>query len=392
MIFWLLCGGPEVGSSKLQGYNAIDALEQHGNITSHVLYRPRRYSSNLRISLLGRLLVALFSRKGDLFILQKIHSRQLEQLVILLRKKACKVIFYDCDPPVKSGMAKCADQTVVPNDQLKQNYNQAGFSNVQVIPDFPTLTFSRHSNLAAEGKMGPGEQNNKPLTALWFGQMHREKIPEIEFIRNLFAKDELNKWQLIVLSNSGPCDLLWAEVEPYKVIKDADVIVIPSDRNQRNALKSSNRLLQGLAAGKPVLATPITAYVAESNSGAPVILCENEVDWIANLVRLEDLSTRDELGRAGLEFIEQHYSADRHAKIWTQIIEEWGIKTESSNWRLLILKKLLSLSSAVRTSNREDIDFQIRRSFKTGRALIVRLIILGRLLFSSMGVIKKRSV
>lgn len=64
-------------------------------------------------------------------------------------------------------------------------------------------------------------------------------------------------------STSAAIDLIdWDEQTQWDVVRDCDIVLVPADpRNAKSAVKTGNRLTDALHAGRPVVASPLKAYL-----------------------------------------------------------------------------------------------------------------------------------
>lgn len=107
----------------------------------------------------------------------------------------------------------------------------------------------------------------------------------------------------------------WSLDAQWEALAVCDAVIIPSLQNDRKKVKSANRMIEGLWAGKPVVAQPMPAYApfAEWTPIKPLIS-----QGLAQL-----MMERNEIGPrigAAQAFIDEHYSPAEIGEHWKQLI------------------------------------------------------------------------
>jgi glycosyltransferase involved in cell wall biosynthesis len=76
-----------------------------------------------------------------------------------------------------------------------------------------------------------------------------------------------------------------------------------------------------MAAGLPVIASPVGANAEIVREGETGLLATTPQEWIDAIRRLAtDAPLRTKMGRAGRERVEREYSIARAADLWTQLL------------------------------------------------------------------------
>lgn len=98
---------------------------------------------------------------------------------------------------------------------------------------------------------------------LWIGR-ERHLASVAPFRRGL-----PNGWRLLTISNGPDCDVPWDAREAQALLATCQVLLVTTDlRDERGGVNSAPlRLLNGLAAGKPTLATPVPSYLELATPG-----------------------------------------------------------------------------------------------------------------------------
>ncbi len=100
----------------------------------------------------------------------------------------------------------------------------------------------------------------------------------------------------------------WTEAEEVNIINTFDVGVMPLFDDEWARGKCAFKLVQYMACGVPVVASPVGANM-EVVSTASGLLASNSEEWITNLRRLRDcVGVRERMGSAARERIEMCYS------------------------------------------------------------------------------------
>lgn len=112
------------------------------------------------------------------------------------------------------------------------------------------------------------------------------------------------------------------EMEP-EIFGMFDIGIMPLPNNERAKMKAGFKLLQYMAAGLPVVASPIGINRELIRDGWNGFLADNNAEWVAALGRLlNEPDLRKELGRNGKTYVSKHYSIEIAAKKWLEVCEE----------------------------------------------------------------------
>ena len=96
------------------------------------------------------------------------------------------------------------------------------------------------------------------------------------------------------------------DVRPH--VAAAAVVVAPL----RLARGVQNKVLEALAMGKPVVAAPAALAALRTEPGTHLLCATTPAEWAAAIGSLfADPARREELGRAGRRFVEEHHHWDR---------------------------------------------------------------------------------
>jgi glycosyltransferase involved in cell wall biosynthesis len=115
----------------------------------------------------------------------------------------------------------------------------------------------------------------------------------------------------------------WSKESEAKQLADADIGVswLPPDDWSRG--KCGLKVLQYMAAGLPVVANPVGVQTQMVRHGETGYLAETPAEWCEAVARLSaDPALRRRMGRAGRQVVEEHYSIEAGAALWTDQLRQ----------------------------------------------------------------------
>ena len=120
----------------------------------------------------------------------------------------------------------------------------------------------------------------------------------------------------------GPAALIelqeWNEQDQWDVVRDADVVLVPSDTGDpTKRVKTSNRLTDALHMGRSVLASPLPEYIPYADAAW---LTDRPLHAITDMLTMPDAAMRKIV--AGQQLVLQKCSPDEVAKQWLAAIQE----------------------------------------------------------------------
>ena len=115
--------------------------------------------------------------------------------------------------------------------------------------------------------------------------------------------------------NSLPVKIIkWSEDNELEEISKFDVGIMPLPNNPWERGKCGLKLLQYMAAGLPVVASPVGINNEIVNHGKNGFLAHSESDWIKYLKRLKNNpALRKKMGEESLNIVKKNYSLDFHS-------------------------------------------------------------------------------
>jgi glycosyltransferase involved in cell wall biosynthesis len=203
-------------------------------------------------------------------------------------------------------IARRADTVVVANRELMQWARAAGASRIVHIP---TVIDMERYWVTDEP---PG-----PFTVGWIGSPLN--LGYLEAIVRPLQRLSAEGARLLVIG--APCDFTLpgvnVEAVPWSNATEADDIarchvgIMPLDDTPWERFKSGYKLLQYMAAGRAVVASPIGANLDIVRPGETGFLAGTDDDWYAALARLrDDAALRRRLATAGRRRCAEHFSLD----------------------------------------------------------------------------------
>jgi glycosyltransferase involved in cell wall biosynthesis len=125
------------------------------------------------------------------------------------------------------------------------------------------------------------------------------------------------------LENAGlPVEhIRWsAETEAASLVR-GDIGIAPTPCDRWTLGKCGFKIIQYMAAGLPVVASPVGANAEIVRPGGTGFLAETPQEWVDAIRRLAgDVELRRRMGRAGRERVEREYSLTRGADVWARLL------------------------------------------------------------------------
>jgi glycosyltransferase involved in cell wall biosynthesis len=302
-IVWALIGDEKVASSRIHGLNIHKKLLEN-NYLSLLWYELSGVSTSIPISKNQFPALKFLFNVGDIFIIQKI--KQDNGLIQLLKNIGVKVYFIDCDLPIARDIGNQVDKVIVPSTFFKKIYDSAIDTDVVCINDAPEVFIEAIIN-------------NKAKTAykcVWFGTKGGKRWEEVQHLQALIDNTpKLKHWTLTTISNHPSADYKWDE-NSYNFISTFDAVLIPVfDREDTSYVKSSNRVLQSMALGVPVIASFIPSYKEIIQNSVNGYICDSDSDWVDALLALEAPEVKNNIVKNGYQ-IAQNGNVNNIMKQW----------------------------------------------------------------------------
>jgi len=115
----------------------------------------------------------------------------------------------------------------------------------------------------------------------------------------------------------------WSEASEAAALCRGDIGIAPTPRDQWTLGKCGFKILQYMAAGLAVIASPVGANEQIVEDGVSGLLPAEPGEWPGAIARLaRDVELRARMGRAAREVVETRYSLSRAADEWVQVLGE----------------------------------------------------------------------
>lgn len=199
---------------------------------------------------------------------------------------------------------KRAAVVIVGNSYLAERAHRAGARKIELIPTVVDL--KRYRVIP--------KISNLPFTIGWIGSPGTSKY--INLIKPALLEVCKNGSARVTLVGAGPIKLHgvpleikpWTEESEVEAIQTFDVGIMPLPDEPWERGKCGYKLIQYMACGKPVVASPVGANRQIVEHGVNGFLASDIADWIAALEKLRDnVSLRKEMGFAGRRKVEEQY-------------------------------------------------------------------------------------
>lgn len=200
-----------------------------------------------------------------------------------------------------------ADIVVAGNEYLAQHAKSAGAKQVEIIPTVvDTLRYTKSTlpkiDAVTIGWIG------SPATAHYL-HLISSVMDELVQKKNVrFVAVGANANQLVGLPVSA---FPWSEADEVELIQQFDIGIMPLPDEAFARGKCGYKLIQYMACGKPVVATPVGANAEIVRNGIDGFWATLKTDWVTVLTRLiDDPVLRARMGEAGRERVVNEYSLD----------------------------------------------------------------------------------
>jgi glycosyltransferase involved in cell wall biosynthesis len=198
-----------------------------------------------------------------------------------------------------------ADLVIVGNDYLGERARRAGARHVKLLPtvvDTSRYTVS-HTN------------PDKPVTIGWIGSPSTARY--LHLVAPVLQKMIVSHGIRVVAIGANPAQLKalpfevrsWSEDAEVEEIKRFDIGIMPLPDEPFARGKCGYKLIQYMACGKPVVASPVGVNSVIVRHGINGYLAGNESEWVQSLHNLlNDSALRLQMGNNGRTLVEVEYS------------------------------------------------------------------------------------
>jgi len=203
-----------------------------------------------------------------------------------------------------------AATVVVGNEYLRNHAIKAGAQRVEILPT--SIDLARYPL--------PAPARNETFTIGWIGSPPTTRY--LHLIHEALAEVCAHGQARVVLVGASeprwqdvPHILHpWSENTEVGEISGFDVGIMPLENNPWERGKCGYKLIQYMACGKPVIASPVGINIQIVESGINGYLAETARDWVQALTTLmSDAELRQKMGTAGRTKIERDYTVQVNA-------------------------------------------------------------------------------
>lgn len=198
-----------------------------------------------------------------------------------------------------------ADLVMAGNAYLANRAEQAGARRVELLPT--VVDADRYAVIE--------KKDASPITIGWIGQPSTAKylsqlVPALKKILEKYSAH-------IIAIGPKPAQFLnmpvevrpWSEETEVAEIQQFDIGIMPLSDSLWERGKCGYKLIQYMACGKPVVATPVGVNSVIVQQGENGFLAQSEVQWCEAIDKLcEDAALRKRMGDEGRKLVEQNYS------------------------------------------------------------------------------------
>jgi glycosyltransferase involved in cell wall biosynthesis len=215
-----------------------------------------------------------------------------------------------------------ATTVVAGNEYLAEHAGHAGARHIEYLPS--VVDIKRYKIREKTGEQFRIGWIGSPVTAPYLGLIR-------------YALEEVMKktGARLVLVGAGAVDplpgiakdvLSWSEESEVAHIQSFDVGIMPLPDGPFEQGKSGYKLIQYMACGLPVVASPVGANKRIVEQGKTGFLAANNTAWVEALTLLStDTVVRDTFGKAGRKKVEQEYSLQVAAPRLMEILNRAGL-------------------------------------------------------------------
>ncbi|SEG44047.1 Glycosyltransferase involved in cell wall bisynthesis [Algoriphagus boritolerans DSM 17298 = JCM 18970] len=174
-------------------------------------------------------------------------------------------------------------------------------------------------------------QDSKPVTIGWIGSPTTLKylLKLKPLFKRLAEKFEIE----VLIVNAEPAKpvdfdfptkwISWSEAGEVEAILMMDIGIMPLPDNKWERGKCAYKLIQYMACGLPVVASPVGMNVEVVSHGKNGFLARDRKEWEYYLGELiQDSSLRKQLGDEGFELVQQRYTISRNFEVMKEAVRK----------------------------------------------------------------------
>jgi glycosyltransferase involved in cell wall biosynthesis len=254
----------------------------------------------------------------------------------LLRRKARRV-FFDVDDAVMVQRRKISrwsqflknrryratirimDHVVAGNEYLAGQIREMGRP-VTVLPTVVDPDHYRHRSHAettAPALVWIGSRSTLPYLQQWMPAIEAA-ARQVPGLRLITVANDTVRSDVVTVQH-----VPWDEKTEAESLAMGDIGIAPTPVDQWSVGKSGFKIIQYMATGLPVIASPVGANSRIVRDGATGILAPTPEQWTAAIVRLaKDVEIRRWMGAAALAEVRANYTLERAREVWRGLLGE----------------------------------------------------------------------
>lgn len=266
-----------------------------------------------------------------------VQRRFLDPLDARVLRRHARKIFYDIDDALMyhnrevgrisrwrtqrrfRATRKVLDHVVAGNEYLAGIFRDLGRT-VTVIPtvlDATRYQVKSHEPTETPRLVWIGSHSTLPYVRAFLPALE-ESARRIPGLRLLTIADATVSSSILNIEHEP-----WSESTEAAALCRGDIGIAPMPIDQWTLGKCGFKILQCMAAGLPVIASPVGANEQIVREGVTGFLPKEPSDWPAAIERLaSDVELRRQMGRAARESVQTTYSLARAADDWTRVLRD----------------------------------------------------------------------
>ncbi len=290
-----------------------------------IVVRPKR--------LLSRRKMLRSARQFDSVVLQR---KLLDRTDIILLRRHARKLFFDVDDAVMfhnrhvgavarwrswrrfRATARRVDMVVAGNEYLARLFREQG-AKATIVPtmvDPSHYQVKSHAATNSPALVWIGSKSTLPYLAQ-FAPILADAARRVPGLRLITIADATLERCPIPLEH-----IAWSTEAEAEALQRGDIGIGPTPEDRWTLGKCGFKLLQYMAAGLPVVASPIGANREIVVPGQTGMLPEDSAEWVEAIVSLAlDATARATLGAAGRKRVEESFSIDRAAQEWAALLK-----------------------------------------------------------------------
>lgn len=221
-------------------------------------------------------------------------------------------IYLSWNEPAVRWMCSHAAWITTGNEYLAE-YARKYNNNVTVIPTVVDM-------VQYKKKSGPQQDIGRPVRVGWMGSGQSVNATLYPFIRMLARIQKRTGYEFIIISKPKPAPPAplpwtyweWSDSNESELAAGLDIGIMPLNDDEFQRGKCGAKLLQYMAAGIPVIASPVGVNREIVRHGITGFLASSEAEWYNALSTLiQDHDLRRRMGSEGRLHCEKNYSLQR---------------------------------------------------------------------------------